>query len=589
MTKHTGIIILAAGNSSRLGLPKQLLEFEGESLLKRISRESLAVPDVVVTLVIGAYPDPIHSTLQHSNVSIVIYPRWATGLSSSVIVGLKDMLDNQPLLDRCIISLCDQPFVDQHVFQQLLQLADSSGKGIVATGFAGTWGAPVLFEKKYFDRLMQLEGQKGAKKLAEQYPDDRAIFLYEPAKYDVDTQEDYFNLPHQFISVQQAKDIIHHYIPASQEQQVAIQDALGHTLSRTVIASQAIPGFAQSSMDGYAICYADSGQELPVVDKIPAGTTTPRTLHSGQAMRIYTGAPLPFGADTVVMQEKVEVSKTNTIRIQDEALKLGDNVRPEGAEISAGAVAMLPGTSLTPAAIGYLANIGCTEVTVYAPPKIHIILTGDELRATGGRIGYGEVYESNSYQLKAALQQMGISSVECQHVLDDKQQLKQALQEALKTADIVLLVGGVSVGDYDYVVDVAKGCGVKQRFHRIRQKPGKPLFFGTREQKIVFGLPGNPSSALTCFYLYVKPALEQIMQLLHRNRSIKTHTTHAYSKKPGLTHFLKAYYDGHVVEPLHAQESYRLHSYAQANCLLILEEDAEGCAVGDEVFIHLLT
>jgi len=135
MTKNTGIIILAAGNSSRLGLPKQLLEFEGESLLKRISRAAMAVPDVSVSVVIGAYPDPIHAVLQNSKVSVAINPHWMTGLSTSIIVGLKDLLKNQPQVDRCIISLCDQPFVDQHVFQQLIQLADSSGKGIVATGF----------------------------------------------------------------------------------------------------------------------------------------------------------------------------------------------------------------------------------------------------------------------------------------------------------------------------------------------------------------------------------------------------------------------------------------------------------------------
>ncbi|WP_343560860.1 gephyrin-like molybdotransferase Glp [Sphingobacterium sp.] len=589
MIKQTGIMILAAGNSSRLGLPKQLLEFEGEPLLKRISRAALAIPGVSVTVVTGAYPDPIHTLLQNSNVDVVVNTHWVSGLASSIVMGLKELLKKQPELERCIISLCDQPFVDQHVFQQLIQLADSSGKGIVATGFSGTWGAPVLFDKKYFEGLMQLEGQQGAKKFAEQYADDRIIFPYEDAKYDVDTQADYFRLPHQFISVQQAKAIIHHFLPALRQERLALPDALGYTLAQSVIAGQAIPGFAQSSMDGYAIRFADRMQELPVVDKIPAGTTTAKTLDPGQAMRIYTGAPLPLGADTVVMQEKVSFSKADTILIQDPALTLGHNVRPEGSEVEAGSIAMLPGTPMTPAAIGYLANIGCTEVSVYAAPIVHIILTGDELRPTDATLGYGEVYESNSYQLKAALQQLGIDKVEGIQVRDDKKLLRTALERALDKADVVLLVGGVSVGDYDYVVDVAKSCGVKQHFHRIRQKPGKPLFFGSREEKLVFGLPGNPASALTCFYLYVATALERMMQLPERDPYVRTRSTVAYHKNPGLTHFLKAYYDGHAVKPLHAQESYRLQSYAQANCLLILEEDSEGCAAGDEVIIHLLS
>lgn len=589
MIKQTGIVILAAGNSSRLGLPKQLLEFEGETLLKRISREALAVPDARVSVVIGAYPDPINSALKDSNVSVVINPHWATGMSTSIVVGLGDLLKHHPNLDRCIISLCDQPFVDRHVFQQLIQLADSTDKGIVATGFSGILGAPVLFDRKYFEHLMCLEGQQGAKKVAEQFPDDRVVFSYEDAKYDIDTLDDYFNLPHQFISVQQAKDIIHHHLPAPKQIRFPLDEALGYTLAQTVVATQSIPAFPQSSMDGYAIRYSDKERELPVVDKIPAGTTVEKILTAGQAMRIYTGAPLPRGADTVVMQEKVDLSDTNTIQIRDEALQLGDNVRPKGSEVQADSIAMLTGTTLTPAAIGYLAGIGCRDVLVTAPPRIRLILTGDELKPIGTTLGYGEVYESNSYQLKAALRQQGILHVESRHVPDDRNLLRSALENALDTADIVLLVGGVSVGDYDYVVDVAKACGIKQRFHRIRQKPGKPLFFGTRNEKLVFGLPGNPSSALTCFYLYVAPALEHIMQLPERTRSIKTYTTHAYSKKPGLTHFLKARYDGHAVEPLHAQESYRLQSYAQANCLLILEEDSNGCAAGDEVFIHLLT
>ncbi|ULT29034.1 molybdopterin molybdotransferase MoeA [Sphingobacterium sp. E70] len=388
--------------------------------------------------------------------------------------------------------------------------------------------------------------------------------------------------------VQQAKDIIHHHLPAPKQIRLPLEEALGYTLAQTVIAEQSIPAFPQSSMDGYAIRYCDKERELPVVDKIPAGTTVEKILTEGQAMRIYTGAPLPQGADTVVMQEKVDLSDANTIQIRDEALQLGDNVRPKGSEVRE-SIAMLPGTSLTPAAIGYLAGIGCKDVLVTAPPRIQLILTGDELKPIGTTLGYGEVYESNSYQLKAALRQQGILHVESRHVPDDRSQLRAALENALDEADIVLLVGGVSVGDYDYVADVAKACGIKQRFHRIRQKPGKPLFFGTQNEKLVFGLPGNPSSALTCFYLYVVPALERMMELPQRTRSIKTHTTHAYSKKPGLTHFLKARYDGHAVEPLHAQESYRLQSYAQANCLLILEEDSNGCAAGDEVYIHLLT
>ncbi len=305
-------------------------------------------------------------------------------------------------------------------------------------------------------------------------------------------------------------------------------------------------------------------------------------------MRIFTGAPLPIGADTVVMQEKVQVTHEGSIQIMDNTLQLGDNVRQKGSEVNAGAVAIRAGCLLTPAAIGYLAGIGCTHVDIYAAPRIAIILTGDELKPLGEPLCFGEVYESNSYQLCSALSQLGIKNVEIVHVLDDVQQLKATIETELKDLDVLLLVGGVSVGEYDFVTTAAKECGVEQRFHRIRQKPGKPLFFGTRQEKLVFGLPGNPSSALTCFYLYVAPALEKIMQVPNHIRKIKAPISHDYHKKAGLTHFLKGSYDGGSVTPLHAQESYRLQSFAQANCLIVVPEKDEVILAGTDMEAYLL-
>lgn len=264
------------------------------------------------------------------------------------------------------------------------------------------------------------------------------------------------------------------------------------------------------------------------------------------------------------------------------------NVRPKGSEVQKGALAIKSGTLLTPAAIGYLAGIGCRHVDIYAAPRIAVILTGNELKPLGEPLGFGEVYESNSYQLCSALNQLGIKDIEIFHVPDDMQELQRIMAHALESCDVLLLVGGVSVGDYDYVTRAAKECGVEQRFHCIRQKPGKPMFFGSRLEKLVFGLPGNPSSALTCFYLYVAPALEKLMQLPEKTRLVRAAAANDYTKKPGLTHFLKAHYNGTLVTPLHAQESYRLQSYAQTNCLLILEEASNGCKAGDEVFIYLL-
>ncbi|MDR0794075.1 MAG: NTP transferase domain-containing protein, partial [Chitinophagaceae bacterium] len=569
------------------GTPKQLLSFEGKSLLKRITGEALAGHPV--TVVLGAYHEMVAKELTGSDAAIIINPQWENGMSGSIRLGLSNLLSAYPDMERCIITVCDQPFVNAQVFRELALLADKTGKGIVSTGFAGTYGVPVLFSKKYFGELLSIEGKEGAKKIIQNHPGDMAIFPFDAARFDIDTQADYFNLSHEMVGVQEAQDIINYHLPDwNKRTTVAIQHAGGYTLASDIIAAQAIPNFAQSSMDGYAIRYEDRNKILLVTDKIPAGETEEKILHAGEAMRIFTGAPLPKGADTVVMQEKVLQINKATIQIQDEELQPAAHVRPIGAEVERGAVAIKSGAFLTPAAIGYLAGIGCSHVEIFAPPKIAIILTGNELRPLGKPLGYGEVYESNSYQLRSALEQLGIKDIHVCQVPDDEHRLKTTIETAIENHDILLLVGGVSVGDYDYVVSAVKACGIQQHFHRVRQKPGKPLFFGSLQNKLLFGLPGNPASALTCFYLYVAPALERLMQLPERKWLLKTRAAYNYTKKPGLTHFLKAHYDGNSVVPLHAQESYRLQSFSQANCLLILNESSAGCKEGDEVDVYPL-
>lgn len=588
--KHTGIIILAAGNSSRMGRAKQQLSYQGKTLLKRIVDHALEHPAHRIAVVLGAtqgidngLPGDEHRMLT------VVNESWTSGMASSIVAGLKTLLAAYPEMDRCIISVCDQPMITASVFDGLKELAEKTGKNIVATGYSGTHGVPVLFEKKFFGELLQLGGTNGAKELIRRYHDDVAILPYEAAKLDVDTFSDYAGLTHEMVSVDEARMLIDFHLPKpTVEHAHPTNEALGYTLAADITAPRSIPAFAQSSMDGYAIRYADRDRELPVAGTIPAGDSVEKEIPPGQAMRIFTGAPIPKGADTVVMQEKVSLGPLGTVTINDSGLAAGANVRPVGSEVMKGATVMQAGTYLTPAAVGYLAGTGCAQVDVIRRPRVSLMVTGDELRPLGSELNFGEVYESNSVQLKAALALYGIEVEENLHVRDNVEQLKSTMQRTLAKTDILLLVGGVSVGDYDFVVKVAADCGVQQRFHRIRQKPGKPLFFGTLGEKLVFGLPGNPSSALTCFYLYVAPALEKLMKVPPKVKQVKAVLSSDCKKNPGLTHFLKAWYDGVTVTPLHAQESYRLQSYALANSLLILDETSEGCRKGEEVEIVVL-
>ena len=166
---------------------------------------------------------------------------------------------------------------------------------------------------------------------------------------------------------------------------------------------------------------------------------------------------------------------------------------------------MAVGTHLSAAAIGFLAGIGITHVTIYPPPAITIIITGNQFQTAGNPLQFGQVYEASSIMLIAALQKAGVININILKAADDKQELKRILENALQQSDMVLFTGGVSVGDYDFVLQISKECGIEKQFHKIKQRPGKPLFFGTAKNKMVFGLPGNPSSSLVCFYEYVLP------------------------------------------------------------------------------------
>lgn len=389
------------------------------------------------------------------------------------------------------------------------------------------------------------------------------------------------------ISVTAAKEIISAQIVPLTPLTLPLADAAGLTLAADVYASTDIPGYEQSSMDGYAIVFANKNASLKVTGEMPAGTNALINIGQQEAVRIFTGAPLPAGADTVVMQEKVSIDK-GILTVLDDQLQQGSNVRRKGAEVTAGALAIQQGSFLSPAAIGFLAGIGQTEVAVYPTPSISIIVTGNELQDPGQPLGFGQVYQSNSYMLQAALRTAGITNVQVIKAADDKNTLQQILAAALQQSDVVLLTGGVSVGDYDFVVSAATGCGVQQHFHKVKQKPGKPLYFGTLGNKLVFGLPGNPASVLSCFYQYVLPALEALSLKPASVQTIRTPLAAAYTKNAGLTHFLKGNYKDGLAWPLGAQESFRLSTFAQANCLICLDEDRTTYQAGDEVTVYLL-
>ncbi|WP_156308908.1 molybdopterin molybdotransferase MoeA [Sphingobacterium endophyticum] len=390
------------------------------------------------------------------------------------------------------------------------------------------------------------------------------------------------------ISVAEANNIIAQNIPPRKNQILPLKEASGYTTAEDIYSKYDIPNFSQSSMDGYAIRFEDKDLKLKIVGEMSAGTTEQFHLKNGTACRIFTGAPLPIGANTVIMQEKVTIEDKEYLIIQDNDLEKGTNVRDAGSDAKKNSIAISKDSYLSAAAIGYLAGIGCSEVNVYSPPSVSLILTGNELIKPGNNLDFGQVFESNSYQLESVLKQCGINTIKSFWVQDNPLEVEDTLDMALSKTDIVILVGGVSVGDYDFVIDTTEKCGVEKQFHKIKQKPGKPFYFGTKEEKLIFGLPGNPSSALTCFYLYIAPLFSTLMKRPAITSNTNAVTTSKYQKKTGLTHFLKSTFIDGKVTPLHAQESYRLQSFAEANCLMILPENSEGCEKDEVVELILL-
>ena len=396
-------------------------------------------------------------------------------------------------------------------------------------------------------------------------------------------------MPPEFIEVRDARKLIRENIKIPDPVRVSISSAAGLILAEDIFALTDVPPFIQSSMDGYAINYQGwkKNEALKIEGMVQAGLTELNPLKSDEARRIFTGAAVPDGADTVVMQEKVDVQDGKII-IKDNNLVSGQNVRIQGSEAKKGEIALEKGHLLNATAIGFLAGLGIHELMVYPAPTISIILTGNELQQPGLALSYGQVYESNSYALNAAIREAGILNVDVFSAEDDLKILIEVLAIALQTSNLVLLTGGVSVGDYDFVIRAAEANGVEQVFHKIKQKPGKPIYFGKKGEKYVFGLPGNPASVLTCFYEYVYPAIGLLgnrqKEMIKMNAVLESDI-----KKPaGMTYFLKTYYNGKTVKELKAQESFRLSSFAKANCLIELKSEQSEFKAGDEIEIHIL-
>ena len=375
--------------------------------------------------------------------------------------------------------------------------------------------------------------------------------------------------------------------PAKNIVKISLKNALGFVLAEDVMSPIDMPPFRQSAMDGYAVRIHDS-EYYHVKGELQAGDGQDVTLRKGDAVRIFTGAPVPNDANAVVIQEKTKIHEQE-LQVHDE-VTVQSNIRPKGEQIQKGEMALGKGISLTPAAIGFLTTIGLTDVSVYQKPSIGIIATGNELAEAGTELKHGQIYESNSLMLRTALVSSGYTDNETFKVPDDFNSTRNLLEEVLKSKDVVLITGGISVGDYDFVGKALQELKVSQLFYKVKQKPGKPLFFGKKNDTYIFALPGNPAAALSCFYIYVQRCLRRIEGCLNFEPfTVDATSLSEYSSKGDRAQFLKADYQNGKVKILEGQSSSMLHSFAVSNALVYLSADKNKVEKGDIVQLILTT
>ncbi len=389
------------------------------------------------------------------------------------------------------------------------------------------------------------------------------------------------------ITVEQAFELVQNNIHSTDKSSSKpVIELTGYVLFKDVYSPINMPPFKQSAMDGYALCLHND-ITYSVIGEVKAGNSHHPELNAGEAVRIFTGAPVPETANAVIMQEKVTIDGKKIIL--NKTVLLDENIRPLGEQVKQGEIALKKGTKLTPAAIGYLTSLGITDVEVCKKPSIAIVVTGDELIEAGQPLTYGNIYESNSGMLLSALIGLGFANVTTHKVEDNYTNTLTKLDKVINQNDMVLITGGISVGDYDFVGKALKELEVREVFYKVKQKPGKPLFFGKKKNTIVFALPGNPAAALSCFYIYVNTALQKMSGNVNYSLAKTTaKSTSEYIKKGDRAQFLKAIYKNHEVTILEGQSSAMLQTFALANALVYVSEALDSIKINDTVEIILL-
>ena len=398
------------------------------------------------------------------------------------------------------------------------------------------------------------------------------------------------------INVDQALGQIASRISILQDcEELPIRDCLGRISSESVISPIAVPGHANSAMDGFAVpaesLPEDGIAELTEIGIAYAGLPFEGVCQQGECVRIMTGAVIPEGTDTVIMQEQVDQLENKTIRIGT-GHRVGQNVRYAGEDVEQGEAVLAKGSKINPADLGILASLGIGSLQVIRKPVVAFFSTGDELVSIGKPLQKGEIYDSNRYTLHGMLSQLQVDMIDLGVIEDDPDAIRTALLEASQAADLIITTGGVSVGEADYIKPVLEDIG-QTEFWKIAIKPGRPLTFGSIGDSIFMGLPGNPVAVMVTFSLFVSTAIRKLSGApAWQPPLFKARAMQDLRKKPGRHEFLRGiasndHVDGWQVEKTGTQGSGILTSMSRANCFIVLPAENSGVKAGDLVDIQL--
>ncbi|NMF90133.1 gephyrin-like molybdotransferase Glp [Aromatoleum petrolei] len=382
--------------------------------------------------------------------------------------------------------------------------------------------------------------------------------------------------------------------PTGGWERINVRSALGRVLAEDVIAPCNVPAHDNSAMDGYAVRHADLATQgesvLTVVGTAFAGKPFSGIVGSGQAVRIMTGAPIPEGADTIVVQEVARAAE-GKVHVPP-GQRAGQNLRRAGEDLALGGVALPAGKRCGPAELGLVASLGIAEVVVRRRLRVAFFSTGDELASIGKPLAPGEVYDSNRYTLFGALSRLGCDLIDMGVVRDDPQTLETAFRDASANADVILTSGGVSVGEADFIRELVNRLG-EVAFWKIDIKPGRPMAFGRVGDAWLFGLPGNPVAVLVTFYQFVQDALQTLSGVspLPEPVLFEVACGESIRKQPGRREFLRgrlAVVNGRqTVRLAGAQGSGVLRSMSEANCFIVLPEERGDIEAGDTVQVQI--